>query len=44
MKRNETVIRGNVLADQVCYDKHAGYQKDWNLNGEQVTLSVEKQS
>lgn len=44
MKRNETVIRGNVLADQVCYDKHVGYQKDWNLNGEQVTLSVEKQS
>lgn len=42
MKKNEALIQKNVLADEVCYDRCAGYEKEWNLNGETVTLVVAK--
>ncbi len=35
-------IKGDVLADEILSDKTAGYVKDWNINGEAVTLGVEK--
>ena len=36
-------IMGEVLADRITADALAGYQKEWSINGEQVTLAVEKQ-
>ena len=30
------------MADRIEYGKTAGYVKEWNINGEKVTLGVEK--
>ncbi|MCD8221877.1 MAG: isoleucine--tRNA ligase [Clostridiales bacterium] len=35
-------VRREVLADQVILQQPAGYVKEWNINGERVTLGVEK--
>ena len=35
-------IQSEVLAVELAADTLAGYQKDWNINGESVTLAVEK--
>jgi isoleucyl-tRNA synthetase len=35
-------IKGEVLAERVTAGQLAGYEKDWNINGEQVRLAVEK--
>ena len=35
-------IRVTVLADEICVDSVIGYNKEWNINGETVTLGVEK--
>ena len=40
--RNEAAIAGDVLADEVKAGEVAGYEKEWNINGEKVTLGVEK--
>ena len=42
VKKNEAGIAKVVLADSFAYDKAEGSVKDWNLNGESVTLGVEK--
>ncbi|MEE1227656.1 MAG: isoleucine--tRNA ligase [Lachnospiraceae bacterium] len=42
MQKAEDVIKGDVLADEICYDEEKGYSKDWKINGESVKLSVEK--
>ena len=31
-----------VLAEEVVFEAEIGYSKEWNINGEQVTLGVEK--
>ena len=36
-------IKSEVLADKIAAGSLAGYEKDWNINGEQVKLAVEKQ-
>ena len=36
-------ICSEVLADTVTADALSGYQKEWRINGEEVTLAVEKQ-
>ena len=36
-------IKSEVLADKITEGALAGYGKDWNINGEQVKLAVEKQ-
>ena len=41
--RNAEMIKAEVLADTLAVDAHKGYVKDWNVNGEDVTFSVEKQ-
>ena len=44
LKKYESEIRDEVLADEVSeYGIVAGYSKEWNINGETVTLGVEKQ-
>ena len=35
-------IKSEVLAEGITPGKAAGYTKDWNINGENVTLGVEK--
>ena len=42
--KNQETIRKEVLADTVSTESLSGYKKDWNINGEQVTLEVKKQS
>ena len=40
--RNEESIKKDVLANEFTKDAVSGYVKEWNVNGETVTLSVEK--
>ncbi len=40
--RNEDSIKKDVLANEFTKDTVSGYVKEWNVNGETVTLSVEK--
>ena len=42
LKKYEKDILGDVMADEILYDQASGYVKDWNINGEAVTLGVEK--
>ncbi len=42
MKAYETQIKADVLAEELFTDQMRGYTKDWNINGEHVTLGVEK--
>lgn len=39
---NSDEIKSEVLANEIVFDKISGYSKEWNINGEQVVLSVEK--
>ncbi len=41
LSANEDTIKADVLADDII-EGTAGYTKEWNINGEKVTLSVEK--
>jgi len=43
MEANQATIAGDVLADAIEQGKMDGYTKDWNINGEAVTLTVQKQ-
>ena len=40
---NGEAIRKEVLADDIITGSTDGYVKDWNINGENVTLGVKKQ-
>ena len=40
---NADVIKKEVLADDIVTGSNDGYTKEWNINGENVTLSVQKQ-
>ena len=42
LKDNEEEVKSEVLADSIQYGTAAGYVKEWNINGENVTLGVEK--
>ena len=42
VKKNVAEISSVVLADDVVYDSVQGVSKEWNLNGEDVTLGVRK--
>jgi isoleucyl-tRNA synthetase len=41
---HEDEIKGEVLADEIILDAAEGYVKEWNLNGEDVTLGVTKRN
>ncbi len=41
-EKNAETIKKVVLADEIVYNKAEGSVKDWNLNGEDVTLGVKK--
>ena len=40
--KNEEEIKSEVLANEVAYDTADGFTKEWSINGEKVTLGVEK--
>ena len=42
ISRNEAEIKSEVLAESVVYDTAKGFTKEWSINGENVTLGVEK--
>ena len=43
LTNNKAEFMPEVLADDVVLGTTAGYEKSWNINGEEVTLAVEKQ-
>jgi isoleucyl-tRNA synthetase len=43
MKKYQDEIQGDVMASGVLFGEVKGYTKEWNINGETVTLGVEKQ-
>ena len=42
IKANEDQIKSEVLAVDVKFDEANGYVKDWSINGENVTMGVER--
>ena len=42
MKKNIDIIADEVLANVVSEGEYAGFRKEWNLNGEDIKLIVEK--
>lgn len=42
MQKNEDEIKRIVMADSIVYDIMKGYEKEWDINGKQVKLAVEK--
>ena len=42
VQNNEESIKSDVLAEEVVYNTTSGYTKEWNINGEKVTIGVEK--
>jgi len=43
LKDNTEEIRSEVLADDMILESVDGYVKEWNINGETVTMGVKKQ-
>ena len=43
LSKNAEIIKKEVLADEIITGSNDGYTKEWNINGENVTLSVQKQ-
>ena len=41
-EKYDVQIRHDVLADSVSAGNMSGYVKEWDINGEKVTLGVEK--
>ncbi len=42
LNTHRDTIRGEVLADEILIGQMGGYEKEWNINGENGTLGVEK--
>ena len=42
LKSHEEEVKSEVLAEDIILETLAGYEKEWNINGENVTLGVEK--
>ncbi|MDD6811064.1 MAG: isoleucine--tRNA ligase [Lachnospiraceae bacterium] len=43
VKKNESMIAGKVLADSMVTGETLSVSKEWNVNGEKVVISIEKQ-
>ena len=41
-KNNADSIKNDVLAEEILVGNGSGYEKDWTINGESATISVEK--
>jgi isoleucyl-tRNA synthetase len=42
LERNAEEIKSEVLAEELLLDRIQGFTKDWSINGEDVTLGVER--
>ena len=42
MTKNKTQILSEVMAEDMITGSTEGYTKEWNINGEDVTLGVQK--
>ncbi len=42
LNKNAETVKSEVLADDIILDAADGYSKEWNINGENVMLSVSK--
>lgn len=42
IKNNENEIKKVVMADEIVYGGTEGYEKSWDINGENLTLAVKK--
>ncbi len=42
VRKNAQGISGKVLAEEIAYDRAAVHSKEWDINGENVTIGVEK--
>ena len=42
VQTNETAIATKVLANEIVYDSNVANSKEWDINGENVTIGVEK--
>ena len=42
VKKHQEEIQSEVMADETQYDTLSGYEKEWKINSENVTLAVEK--
>ncbi len=42
MEANKDLLCREVLADAIVFDETDGFEKDWDINGEPVTLAVKK--
>ena len=42
LKKNADSVKEKVLADAIILGDVDGYVKEWNVNGETVTMAVEK--
>ena len=42
MKKNEDTVKNIVLATEIRYDENHDGGKEWNINGETITLAVER--
>ena len=40
MAANEAYIKDIVLADSISYNNIAGFSKEWDINGEKITLAI----
>ena len=43
MKANAEEIKVEVLADEMLLGETKGFEKEWNINKEKVTMGVSKQ-
>ena len=41
-EKNADSVKKDVLAEAVAFGSTDGYVKEWNINGETVTLGVKK--
>jgi isoleucyl-tRNA synthetase len=42
VKKNEDTVAGKVLAERITENETFAVSKEWNVNGEKVTISIEK--
>lgn len=42
MEKNAEEIKGDTLAESIIFGETKGFEKSWNINGEEATFSVEK--
>ena len=42
MEKNADTIKDDVLGMNIIFGETKGFEKKWNINGEEATLSVEK--